>query len=431
MYAFRTPDLHVRERTKAVVLKGLPFPKKEEARPSKASRPLTMRPPSTAPPKTLTQPALKTTTPNQTAVKEKSVANVNPTMKPATQSPMELFPVPKASMRVVNEWAVVGIGNTYYTFYAKRAPGERACNGDWNQLQSLLPDLPQLMTMACPQMGEATRKRTINGYYKLFALLQSMHNDPKFAFHLPRVAADVGETAATSADGVPLYKRPPYALACNQNENGDARRPQSFVLACVRWLLTFEKQMRRFLKHLKHSTSQARLALYATLDKLHLTKSNCLRSSSGFAYEFVLAAQLFFQFIPLYVRPKEAALAARMVRPLPWVVDNVRTVYAPVTQSDKAKNEYWLPQQFDGAAAWYPLQTTPVTTYVLMLPTPLPATQKHVEVPAPPTNALRFASSASSSSSASVCVFAAGRFAGYYVLTTTTHKTVQLMRLGI
>jgi len=108
----------------------------------------------------------------------------------------------------------------------------------------------------------------------------------------------------------------------------------------------------------------------------------------------VLAAQLFFQFIPLYVRPKEATVAARMVRPLPWVVDNVRTVYAPLAKSDKKTpdkvehDEYSLPQQFDGAAAWYPLQTTPVTTYVLMLPTPLPATQKHVEVPAPHSHAL-------------------------------------------
>ena len=386
MYAFRPPKPIecVKERKKAVVLHSLPFSTIEVGRFSQENDP----------------------------------TNDNLSNPPSNLPSYEL--VPAKSIKSRSQWTVVGIGDAYHTFHARRATKGGPCVGDWSQMGSLTPDLPHLIMNTRSKMCKGAALSMTKTYFQLYQLVELMWLDRSFVFHLRRHSS---RHVQMNKSGGHVYR----AKAC-----ADAETPEEFVQACVGWLLMLEGEMRRFQTHASPGIKQL-------LARHGLDDAGCLRNGGGsFTNDTILATQLFFQFLKCYAVPTVSERDVSLVRPVPWAIDNVQTRYLPLTK--KACAAYHLPLHFckrlpSTDTLWYHVPTMPNATFLLTLPSTfvsggLVQPDKYLNVPKP-SNEMRL--SREQLRAGLICVFSAGTCAGYYVLDRwegVEADMIRLMRLG-
>jgi len=399
MYAFRPPN--AKERTKAVVLKSLPFSHKEG-------------PDTTA---TVATVAHKTT-PKTAPIAVKRFEDDDKETELATNEPYAL--VKPKLRKMQKQWTVVGLGDSYHTFYARRMAKGRRCMGDWKEIGSIHADLPRLIVSTCPQMSKTTATSMLKAYFRLYALIELMHIDETFIFHLKRY----------SGRFVPMESAKEEAF--NANACAASKAPAEFVKACVHWLLMLEDEMHRF-------QEQSSPSVYQMLTRYGLSSADCLRTtdaSMNFTNDMVLATQLFFQFLSCYTMPFGSGSYSDtpLVRPLPWAVDNVRTQHLPLTKA--ACSAYHLPlhlcnQLPSTDTLWYHVATLPNSTFLVTLPATFASgvvvqPGKYINVPKPP---VEMHLSREMLQAGLMCVFSAGTCVGYYIL-DNWGDMIRLMRLG-
>lgn len=417
MYAFRPVEF--KERTKAVVLNSLPFSQNAVATMTFVKR---VKPP---PPKD---------------VEPIKQLDSEPATPPARLQRLSSKPAAKSASKR-QQWSILGLEGSYYTCYANRSVEGVPCTGDWEQLRDMRSDLPRLIVSTCAGMRVPTAKKMATGYFKLYTLIQSMHNDAQFTFRLARVSSSGLGKPSTKVS----KRRYPYAVTC---ANQLLQKPQAFVVACVEWLLKVEKQVRRFQSHVQTvaTAKGSNTRLYDALTRLQLMHPNCMRTNKegteGFSDDLLLASQLFFQFLGCCAQPKRSDVSSgkHMVRPLPWVVDDASVKYLPLSKG--ACTSYCLPDHMinnlpSSSTQWYRLETVPVTTYAVTLAPKFAshdgstaAIGKRLQVPKP---VAQMRLTRAILRTGMICVFIGGRFVGYYVLDAQkpeTDHTIPLVRLG-